>query len=173
MSFVNSLHFFVCKSAHAIPAFPACYACLAINYIWRVYWYVFPSTPRIYRKFLWLWKCWVRNDRRTIFQYLNSFFQEVNLMFQFFNFIQKFFLLHVNLFLFIPAFPALHTSFARIVPKFMSESIGTTCNHNCKFSVLKLQLQLFICISAISRIFTFELMSQSAQSHTSFCVLRC
>ena len=78
-----------------IPAFPARYACLAIKYVWRAYWYVFPSTPRIYRKFLWLWKCWVRNERRTIFQYLNSFFQEVVLIFQFFDSIQKFFLFHV------------------------------------------------------------------------------
>ena len=100
-SFVNSLHFFKCKSTHAILAFLACYACLAINYKWWPYWHAFPSVPRIYRKFLWLWKCWVRNDRRTIFQYLNSFFQEVNLMFQFFNFSQKFFLFHVYLFRFL------------------------------------------------------------------------
>ena len=94
--------------------FRASHACLAINYIWWVCWKAFPGVPRIYRKFLWLWKSWGRNDRRSIFQQLNSFFQEVNLIFQFFNFIQKFFLLHVNLFLFIPAFPVLHTSFSRI-----------------------------------------------------------
>ena len=98
---------------------------VAINYIWRVYWYVFPSTPRIYRKFLWLWKYWVRNVRRSFFQQLNSFFQEVNLIFQLFNFNQKFFLLHVNLFLFIPAFPALHTSFSRIAPNVMYEKPQT------------------------------------------------
>lgn len=109
----------------AIPAFPARYACLAINYNWRAYWHAFPCVPRIYRKFLWLWKCWVRNGRRSFFQQLNSFFQEVNLIFQFFNFIQKFFLLHVNLFLFIPAFPALHPVLSRIISYVMYEKPQT------------------------------------------------
>ena len=129
-----------CQPRFCIPAFPVCYACLAIKYIWRAYWYVFPSIPRIYRKFLWLWKCWVRNDRRSFFQQLNSFFQEVNLIFQFFNFIQKFFLLHVNLFLFFPAFPVLHASFARIIPNVMYEKpqtlrmIGFICNRFAIFN---------------------------------------